>query len=445
MGLFKNPTWRSFMPSCFKPEIPVSDSRSQISNQNSTSRISLYDISDPGSSSLCASDLSNSKFASNLHIFTLAVLKLITNDFPSSNLLGEGGFGPVYKGFIDDKCRPGLEAQPVAVKLLDLGGDQGPREWLTEVVLLGQLRHPHLVKLIGYCCEDEHRVLVYEYMTRGNLENQLFRRYTSSLPWLTRMKIAVGAAKGLAFLHGEDKPVIYRDFKTSNILLDSDYNAKLSDFGLAKDGPEGDETHVSTRVMGTHGYAAPEYIMTGHLTTMSDVYSFGVVLLELLTGKRAMDKSRPPREQNLVEWAKPYLKDHHKLDRLMDPTLEGQYSTVGAKKVAALAHQCLSHYPKHRPNMKHVLKILEPVLDYTDIPSGSFVYVVPTEGNIDTKSSRCKENEDNLKGNGNQDKQVKEKKGYRDKHPIRSRAVYSDTELYKNLRSETQSPRDSGN
>ncbi|PIN02940.1 Serine/threonine protein kinase [Handroanthus impetiginosus] len=304
MAINRKMKWRSIFPSCFKAQSQNMDSRSQISIQNSNSRISLSDISDPGSS-FCASDLSSSKFASNLHIFTLQELKVITNNFSSSNFLGEGGFGPVHKGFVDDKCRPGLEAQPVAVKLLDLDGNQGHREWLTEVVLLGQLWHPNLVKLIGYCCEDEHRLLVYEYMARGNLENHLFRRYTSSLPWLKRMKIAVDAAKGLAFLHGEQKPVIYRDFKTSNILLDADYNAKLSDFGLAKDGPDGDDTHVSTRVMGTHGYAAPEYVMTGHLTTRNDVYSFGVVLLELLTGKRAVDKKRPAREQNLVEWAKP--------------------------------------------------------------------------------------------------------------------------------------------
>ncbi|KAK4395061.1 Serine/threonine-protein kinase RIPK [Sesamum angolense] len=425
----KKMTWRSLFPSCFNPRSHNLDPTSQVSKQNSTSRISLSDISDPGSS-FCASDLSNSKFASNLHIFTLAELKVITSNFSSSNFLGEGGFGPVHKGFVDDKCRPGLEAQPVAVKLLDHDGDQGHREWLTEVVLLGQLRHPNLVKLIGYCCEDEHRLLVYEYMARGNLENHLFR------------------TKGLAFLHGEEKPVIYRDFKTSNILLDSNCNAKLSDFGLAKDGPEGDDTHVSTRIMGTHGYAAPEYVMTGHLTTMNDVYSFGVVLLELLTGKRAMDKKRPGREQNLVEWAKPYLKDHHKLDRLMDPRLEGQYSTEGAKKVAALAHQCLNHYPKSRPSMKHVVKILETILEYTDIPAGPFIYIAPTEEKMDRTLSGCKETESKLKENGNEDKgeaknengNSRRRKGYRHKHRIRSCAVYSDTALYKTLRNETKSP-----
>ncbi|PHT97653.1 putative receptor-like protein kinase [Capsicum chinense] len=154
---------------------------------------------------------SNAIIGSNLHVFTYAQLKVITSNFSSYNFLGEGGFELVHKGFIDDKIKPGLGSQPVAVKLLNLG----------EVVLLGQLRHPNLVKLIGYCWEDEQRLLVYEYMTRGNLENQLFRRCSTSLPWLTRMKIALDAAKGLAFLHEEEKPVIYRDFKASNILLDS--------------------------------------------------------------------------------------------------------------------------------------------------------------------------------------------------------------------------------
>jgi serine/threonine protein kinase len=208
-------------------------------------------------------DLSLSLVGSNLHVFTIAELRAVTRDFSMTNFIGEGGFGPVYKGYVDDKTKPGLRALPVAVKLLDLEGGQGHTEWLTEVICLGQLRHPHLVKLIGYCYEDEHRLLVYEFMTRGSLEKHLFKKYAASLPWSTRLKIAIGAAKGLAFLHEAEKPVIYRDFKTSNILLDSDFKAKLSDFGLAKDGPEDDETHVSTRVMGTQGYAAPEYIMTG--------------------------------------------------------------------------------------------------------------------------------------------------------------------------------------
>ncbi|TYJ25017.1 hypothetical protein E1A91_A07G019600v1 [Gossypium mustelinum] len=379
MTVKKKITWKSLMPSCYKSKDSSDSGENRLKLKPCQfQRLSLSDVSDP-SSPICVNGLSTSLFGSNLYVFTLAELRLITHNFARCNLLGEGGFGPVYKGFVDDKLRPGLKAQPVAVKTLDLDGLQGHREWLAEIIFLGQLRHPHLVKLIGYCYEDENRLLVYECMPRGSLENQLFRRYSATLPWSTRMKIALGAAKGLAFLHEADKPVIYRDFKSSNILLDSDYNCKLSDFGLAKDGPEGGETHVTTRVMGTQGYAAPEYIMTGHLTTRSDVYSFGVVLLELLTGRRSMDNTRPSREQSLVEWARPLLRDPKRLDRVIDPTLEGQYSNKGAQKVAALAYKCLSHYPKPRPTMGDVVIVLESLQGFEDEFVGPFVYVVPNE------------------------------------------------------------------
>lgn len=253
----------------------------------------------------------------------------------------------------------------IAVKKLNPEGLQGHREWLTEVYFLGQLHHNHLVKLIGFCSEDDHRLLVYEFMSRGSLENHLFRRgHNQAVSWAIRMKVAVGAAKGLAFLHEADRPVIYRDFKTSNVLLDSKYNAKLSDFGLAKDGPTGNNTHVSTRVMGTYGYAAPEYVATGHLTAKSDVYSFGVVLLEILTGRRAIDKNKPVREQNLVEWAKPYLNnDKRTVLNLIDARLEGQYSTEGAHQVASIALSCLNTEAKLRPLMKDVVGMLEPLLE----------------------------------------------------------------------------------
>lgn len=459
----KTNKWKSVLFACFTNKTPTFDPQILVSKTGLSQRLSISDVS---SSLSIINGLSNSIVGWNLHEFTLAELTMITHDFASSNYLGEGGFGPVHKGFIDDKTKPGLEAQPVAVKLLDLDGGQGHNEWLAEVTFLGQLRHPHLVKLIGYCCEKENRLLVYEYMARGNLESQLFRRYSISLPWLTRIQIALGAAKGLAFLHGEEKPVIYRDFKTSNILLGSDYTAKLSDFGLAKDGPEGDETHVSTRVMGTHGYAAPEYIMTGHLTTMSDVYSFGVVLLELLTGRRSMDKSRPNREQCLVEWARPLLKDSNNLERIMDPKLDGHYPVVAAKRAAALASRCLSHHPKCRPTMNEVVKTLENVLELDDFPVGSFVYIVPKEGSDqssvktekgeETDDGKEKEQDnDNSSSGGDEKVEVvvekkengrqwePERKGHRHKHRIRSmrsRAVYSDTALYKNFKKGSNSP-----
>uniref|UniRef100_A0A7N0UMA4 non-specific serine/threonine protein kinase n=1 Tax=Kalanchoe fedtschenkoi TaxID=63787 RepID=A0A7N0UMA4_KALFE len=355
--------------------------QTKVARHGSEHRVSLSDFSNPDSTITdeLSISLMASSSSSNLHVFTLAEIHLITQNLSSNSILGEGGFGPVHKGFIDDKLRPGLIAQPVAVKLLDLEGNQGHREWLTEVIFLGQLKHPHLVKLVGYCCEDQHRMLVYEYMPRGSLENQLFRRYSVSLPWSIRMKIALGAAKGLSFLHEAEKSVIYRDFKASNILLESDYTAKLSDFGLAKDGPEGDETHVSTRVMGTEGYAAPEYIMTGHLTSMSDVYSFGVVLLELITGKRSLDRTRKRREQTLAEFARPMLNDPRKLARIMDPRLEGLYSERGAQKAAALAYLCLSHRPKQRPSMKQVVAVLEPLTDYNDAPNEAFVLTFQPE------------------------------------------------------------------
>ncbi|KAK4760074.1 hypothetical protein SAY87_023205 [Trapa incisa] len=390
MAVKKSLSWVCMVQGCYKPEEKKqAKKRAATAKQTSFTRISLSDLSFTSLSNLSSAttlteELSVSLVGSNLYTFSLQELKVITQGFSSSNIIGEGGFGPVHKGFIDDKLRSGLKAQPVAVKLLDLDGLQGHREWLSEVIFLGKLRHPNLVKLIGYCCEDEHRLLVYEHMPRGSLENHLFRRYTASLPWSVRMKIAVGAAKGLAFIHGAEKPVIYRDFKSSNILLDSDYTAKLSDFGLARDGPEGDDTHVSTRVMGTQGYAAPEYIMTGHLTAMSDVYSFGVVLLELLTGRKSLDKNRPLREQNLAEWARPMLKDPLKLNRIMDPRLEGQYSEKGAWKAAALAYKCLSRRPKVRPTMSDVVDILEPLKDFADFMVGPFVYTASpyTEGNV---------------------------------------------------------------
>ncbi|KAK9725192.1 hypothetical protein RND81_05G128100 [Saponaria officinalis] len=215
------------------------------------------------------------------------------------------------------------------------------------------------------------------------------------------MKIALGAAKGLAFLHEEaEKPVIYRDFKTSNILLDAEYNAKLSDFRLAKDGPEEGKTHVSTRVMGTYGYAAPEYVMTGHLTSRSDVYSFGVVLLEMITGRRSMDKSRPNGEHNLVEWARPHLRDCRRFYRLIDPRLEGHFSNKEAQKAVQLAAHCLSRDPKARPLMSEVVETLKPLPSLKDMASSSY-YFQTMQGNC-VRPSQSMQNSQTHQRNGQQ-------------------------------------------
>jgi len=296
--------------------------------------------------------------------FSFNELRNATRNFRPDSLLGEGGFGYVFKGWIDEHTltavKPG-SGMVIAVKKLKPEGFQGHKEWLTEVNYLGQLRHPNLVKLVGYCFEGDNRLLVYEFMPKGSLENHLFRKGAQPLPWATRIKVAIGAARGLSFLHDAEVQVIYRDFKASNILLDSDFNAKLSDFGLAKAGPTGDRTHVSTQVVGTHGYAAPEYVATGRLTAKSDVYSFGVVLLELLSGRSAVDKSKLGAEQNLVDWAKPYLGDKRKVFRIMDTKLAGQYPQKAAYTAATLALQCLCAEPRLRPRMTEALATLEQV------------------------------------------------------------------------------------
>lgn len=304
----------------------------------------------------------------NLKPFSFNVLKMATRNFRPDSVLGEGGFGSVFKGWIDEQtltaAKPGT-GTVIAVKRLNQEGLQGHQEWLAEINYLGQLNHPNLVKLIGYCLEDDHRLLVYEFMPRGSLENHLFRRssYFQPLSWNLRIKVALGAAKGLAYLHSPEAKVIYRDFKSSNILIDSHYNAKLSDFGLAKDGPVDGKSHVSTRVMGTYGYAAPEYMATGHLTARSDIYSFGVVLLEILTGRRCIDKNRPSGEQILVEFAKPYLTSKRRILHIMDPRLSGQYSPTVAMRAAILAMKCLLKEPKHRPSADEVVKSLEQLQD----------------------------------------------------------------------------------
>ncbi|KAB2613922.1 receptor-like protein kinase [Pyrus ussuriensis x Pyrus communis] len=330
------------------------------------------------------------KVASQLRKFTFNELKLATRNFRPESLLGEGGFGCVFKGWVEENgtapVKPGT-GLTVAVKTLNHDGLQGHKEWLAEIYFLGDLIHPNLVKLIGYSIEDDQRLLVYEFLPRGSLENHLFRR-SLPLPWSIRMKIALGAAKGLAFLHEEvQKPVIYRDFKTSNILLDADYNAKLSDFGLAKDGPEGDKTHVSTRVMGTYGYAAPEYVMTGHLTSKSDVYSFGVVLLEMINGRRSMDKNRPNGEHNLVEWARQRFGDKKRLFQLIDPRLEGHFSIKGAQKAVQLAAHCLSRDPKARPMMSEVVEVLKPLQNLKDMASSSYQFQTMQEARSRSLSS----------------------------------------------------------
>ncbi|KAJ0040720.1 hypothetical protein Pint_28705 [Pistacia integerrima] len=301
----------------------------------------------------------------NLKVFSFADLKVATKNFKSDTLIWEGCFGKVFKGWLDEKTlapsKSGI-GMVVTIKKLNPESMQGYQEWQSEVNFLGRLSHPNLVKLLGYCWEDKELLLVYEFMQKGNLENQLFRRNPSIEPlsWDIRLKIVIGAARGLAFLHTSAKKVIHQDFMAFNILLDRYYNAKLTDFGLARVGPAGGESHVSTRIMGTYGYVAPEYVTTGHLYVKSDVYGFGVVLLQMLTGLRAFDTKRLSGQEKLAEWMKPML-SQKKLKTIMDARIEGQYSPKTAQEVAQLALKCLKAHPKHRPSMKEVVEILEHV------------------------------------------------------------------------------------
>lgn len=291
--------------------------------------------------------------------FSYRELATATKNFRQEYLLGEGGFGRVYRGYLDKT------GQMVAVKQLDRNGLQGNREFLVEVLMLSLLHHPNLVNLIGYCADGEQRLLVYEYMPLGSLEDHLLDIHPrkSPLSWSLRMKIALQAAKGLEYLHDKaNPPVIYRDLKSSNILLDKKYNAKLSDFGLAKLGPVGDKSHVSTRVMGTYGYCAPEYQKTGQLTVKSDVYSFGVVLLELITGKRSIDTKRTHDQHNLVLWAEPIFKDPNRYQELADPLLQGDFPKKSFNQAVAIAAMCLQDDASIRPFISDVVTALSSLM-----------------------------------------------------------------------------------
>ncbi|KAI5059513.1 hypothetical protein GOP47_0025832 [Adiantum capillus-veneris] len=293
-------------------------------------------------------------------VFTYKQLQTATNNFNEANLIGHGGFGSVFRGMLAD-------GKIAAIKQLDQASKQGDFEFRVEVDMLSKLHSPYLLGLIGYCADQDHRLLVYDYMSNGSLQEHLYSTGTPGSPpfldWETRMRVALDSARGLEYLHElVNPPVIHRDFKSSNILLDDNFNAKVSDFGLAKLGSDKIGGLVSTRVLGTHGYVAPEYAMTGHLTTKSDVYSYGVVLLELLTGRVPVDMKRPSGQGVLVSWALPRLTDRKKLAEMVDPILEGQYAMKELIQVAAIAAMCVQPEADYRPLMTDVVQSLIPLV-----------------------------------------------------------------------------------
>ncbi|OMO89240.1 hypothetical protein COLO4_19841 [Corchorus olitorius] len=293
-----------------------------------------------------------------VQVFTYKALEMATDNFSEVNVIGNGGFGVVYKGILAD-------GTVAAIKRLQRDGKQGERAFRMEVDLLSRLNSPYLVELLGYCADQHHRLLIFEYMPNGTLQQHLHNPSSQYRPldWGTRLRVALDCARALEFLHEHAVPtVIHRDFKCTNILLDQNLRAKVSDFGLAKMGSDKINGQISTRVLGTTGYLAPEYASTGKLTTKSDVYSYGVVLLQLLTGRVPVDIKRPPGEHVLVSWALPRLTNRDKVDVMVDPAIKGQYSKKDLIQVAAIAAMCVQPEADYRPLMVDVVQSLIPLV-----------------------------------------------------------------------------------
>ncbi|CAN6272993.1 unnamed protein product [Urochloa humidicola] len=287
------------------------------------------------------------------HWYTLKELEAATGMFSDENVIGEGGYGIVYHGVLENGTQ-------VAVKNLLNNRGQAEKEFKVEVEAIGRVRHKNLVRLLGYCAEGNQRMLVYEYVDNGNLEQWLHGDVgpVSPLTWEDRMKIILGTAKGLMYLHeGLEPKVVHRDVKSSNILLDKHWNAKLSDFGLAKLlGSE--RSYVTTRVMGTFGYVAPEYAGTGMLNETSDIYSFGILIMEIISGRVPVDYNRPPGEVNLVDWLKTMVSNRNS-DGVVDPKIPKKPSSRAVKKALLVALRCVDPDARKRPRIGHVIHMLE--------------------------------------------------------------------------------------
>ncbi|GLT74679.1 hypothetical protein SLA2020_464640 [Shorea laevis] len=287
------------------------------------------------------------------HWFTLRDLQQATNRFSKDNIIGDGGYGIVYKGNL-------INGTPVAVKKLLNNPGQADKDFRVEVEAIGHVRHKNLVRLLGYCIEGTQRLLVYEYVNNGNLEQWLRgdMSHKGYLTWEARIKILLGTAKALAYLHEAIEPkVVHRDIKSSNILIDDNFDGKISDFGLAKLLGDG-KSYITTRVMGTFGYVAPEYANSGLLNEKSDVYSFGVLLLEAITGRYPVDYGRPQPEANMVEWLK-MMVQQRRSEEVVDPNIETRPSTSALKRALLTALRCVDPDAEKRPKMSQVVRMLE--------------------------------------------------------------------------------------
>uniref|UniRef100_A0A1J3FJ32 non-specific serine/threonine protein kinase n=1 Tax=Noccaea caerulescens TaxID=107243 RepID=A0A1J3FJ32_NOCCA len=298
--------------------------------------------------------------------FTYEELARATNGFSEANLLGQGGFGYVHKGILPS-------GKEVAVKQLKVGSGQGEREFQAEVEIISRVHHKHLVSLVGYCMAGAKRLLVYEFVPNNNLEFHLHGKGRPTMEWSTRLKIALGSAKGLSYLHEDCNPkIIHRDIKAANILMDFKFEAKVADFGLAKIASD-TNTHVSTRVMGTFGYLAPEYAASGKLTEKSDVFSFGVVLLELITGRRPVDSNNVYVDDSLVDWARPLLNrasEEGDFEGLADTKMNNEYDREEMARMVACAAACVRHSARRRPRMSQIVRALEGNVSLSDLNEG---------------------------------------------------------------------------
>ncbi|XP_021833348.1 PTI1-like tyrosine-protein kinase At3g15890 [Prunus avium] len=286
-------------------------------------------------------------------IFSYKELQTATNGFSDDNLLGEGGFGSVYWG----KTSDGLQ---IAVKKLKAMNSKAEMEFAVEVEVLGRVRHKNLLGLRGYYAGADQRLIVYDYMPNLSLLSHLHGQFASEvqLDWKRRMKVAIGSAEGLLYLHHEVTPhIIHRDIKASNVLLDSDFEPLVADFGFAKLIPEG-VSHMTTRVKGTLGYLAPEYAMWGKVSESCDVYSFGILLLELVTGRKPIEKLPGGVKRTITEWAEPLI-TKGKLKELADPKLRGNFDEAQLKQAINVAALCVKSEPEKRPKMKEVVDILK--------------------------------------------------------------------------------------